>query len=346
MAPDGNPKFVLPGQMEKILFALSKYYEHKKSATLQRIVVNATYHLDEGSTYDNWNGGTYGHALHLHVPTAVYYEVLDDVEKAAGQIREGIAKIANVDNEFVDKVTIELQDNPDLQDWREKSGVLFVGPSASAVSEDRVSHLWEPGFLRVFLSHTSEHKKEAGDLKGSLVYLGASGFVAHEDIHPTKEWQDEIELALFSMEVMVPLLTEGFKESNWTDQEVGVAIGRGIPVVPVKLDKDPYGFIGKYQAVAGYGKTPKVLAGNLMDVFLGKPSLKEQSIQSLVRRFEEAENFDHANALMDWLEKIEVASPNITERLEKTPESNRQVAGAFRVQGRLPSLLRRLKGEK
>ena len=149
MAPDGNPKFVLPGQMEKILFALSKYYEHKKSATLQRIVVNATYHLDEGSTYDNWNGGTYGHALHLHVPTAVYYEVLDDVEKAAGQIREGIAKIANVDNEFVDKVTIELQDNPDLQDWREKSGVLFVGPSASAVSEDRVSHLWEPGFLRV-----------------------------------------------------------------------------------------------------------------------------------------------------------------------------------------------------
>ena len=54
-----------------------------------------------------------------------------------------------------------------------------------------------------------------------------------------KEWETEIESALFSMDVLVALLTDGFHDSNWTDQEVGVAIGRKIPVVPVRLGKGP-----------------------------------------------------------------------------------------------------------
>jgi hypothetical protein len=337
-------EFSLPARMEKLLGGLSSYYAKHKKSLLQRVVVNATYDVEAGWNYDNWNGGTWGHLVHLRVPGVVFYEAFDsksDVEKTVG---DDLNRLADVPNEYVARVSLELRDDSASDGWREKSGALLRGPVASTVSENRVSHLWEPGFLRVFLSYTSVHKKEAGDLKGPLVSFGASCFVTHEDIHPTKEWQGEIELALFSMEVMVPLLTEGFKESNWTDQEVGVAIGRGIPVVPVRLGKDPYGFIGKYQAVAGHGKTPRTLAGNLMDVFLGNPSLKEQAIQALVRRFEDAENFVHANALMHWLEKIEVASPNIIERLEKAPESNRQVADAFGVRERLPRLLKRLKG--
>ena len=59
----------------------------------------------------------------------------------------------------------------------------------------------------------------------------------------------EIEKALFSMHALLPLLTDGFHDSNWTDQEIGIAVGRGVPVISVKLGTDPYGFIAKYQAV-------------------------------------------------------------------------------------------------
>jgi hypothetical protein len=50
----------------------------------------------------------------------------------------------------------------------------------------------------LFLSHLASLKVTVGKLKLSLRKYAISGFVAHEDIDPTKEWQDEIEAALFS----------------------------------------------------------------------------------------------------------------------------------------------------
>ena len=77
-----------------------------------------------------------------------------------------------------------------------------------------------------------------------------SCFVAHKDIHPTKAWQDEIENALASMDALVALMTENSHDSDWTHQEVGFAFARGTPIIAVQLGKDPYGFIGKFQALS------------------------------------------------------------------------------------------------
>ena len=113
----------------------------------------------------------------------------------------------------------------------------------------RVDQLWGEGTIRVFISHKAEDKVLANDIKNSFLTYHVASFVAHEDIEPMMEWQIEIERALFSMDLLVALLTPKFNESNWTDQEIGVAIGRKVPVVPIRLGKDPYGFIGRYQAI-------------------------------------------------------------------------------------------------
>lgn len=109
----------------------------------------------------------------------------------------------------------------------------------SAVGESR---FWEAGSFRLFLSHLSSFKGKTAALQQSLRPYGISSFVAHLDIEPTRKWQEEIERALFSMDALVAILMPGFKESNWTDQEVGVAIGRGIPVIPIMKGLNPYGF--------------------------------------------------------------------------------------------------------
>ena len=119
------------------------------------------------------------------------------------------------------------------------------------------TEIWEPDTIRVFLSHDSKIKTDATNLKDALRPYGLSCFVAHEDIKPSKEWQIEIEKALHSMDVMVPLLSKNFHKSYWTDQEVGVAIGREIPIIPIKYEVDPYGFFGKFQAINGNIKTPE-----------------------------------------------------------------------------------------
>ena len=92
---------------------------------------------------------------------------------------------------------------------------------------------WEPSHFKLFLSHLSSFKQTTGKLQAALRKFGISAFVAHVEIEPTREWLDEIEAGLHSMDALAAILMPGFKESNWTDQEVGVAVGRGVLIIPI-----------------------------------------------------------------------------------------------------------------
>lgn len=97
--------------------------------------------------------------------------------------------------------------------------------------------------FRLFISHIAKEKDKATRLKGCLRQYAISGFVAHEDIHPTLEWQREIERALYAMDAFVAIHTNGFSKSVWTQQEVGFAVGRGVKIISLKMGEDPTGFI-------------------------------------------------------------------------------------------------------
>lgn len=103
--------------------------------------------------------------------------------------------------------------------------------------------------FRLFISHASAEKQEATRLKDCLAPYAIAGFVAHEDIHPTLEWQSEIERALQTMDAFIAIHTQGFSTSNWTQQEIGFALGRGVKVISFKMGEDPTGFISKHQAL-------------------------------------------------------------------------------------------------
>jgi len=55
---------------------------------------------------------------------------------------------------------------------------------------------WDDGMFRLFISHLAANKKTAATLQDALRNFGISSFVAHNDIMPTTEWEDQIELAL------------------------------------------------------------------------------------------------------------------------------------------------------
>jgi AbiJ N-terminal domain 5/TIR domain len=94
---------------------------------------------------------------------------------------------------------------------------------------------WKNGYLKVFLSHLAISKEKAKSLKDALGEWGMSSFVAHEDIEPTKEWMTEIESGLNTMDILIAMVEPGFKESNWTDQEIGYALGRQIEIIPMRI---------------------------------------------------------------------------------------------------------------
>ncbi len=212
---DQEPKFELPRNIERYLAALSKLYAQENKKQLQTIIVNSQIRVNEGWSYDNWDGGTYGHALYLVIPETLYLSVLKNRDAIQQQICEGINKLHNVQGEFIEAVFLEIEVTED-QDWRKESGLLLSGQRV--IAPEAESRVWGDEGYRVFLSHKNEVKKETAELKEKLQLFGISGFVAHEDIHPTKEWQDEIENALFTMDAFVALMTEGFHDSLWSDR--------------------------------------------------------------------------------------------------------------------------------
>ncbi|WP_189488449.1 toll/interleukin-1 receptor domain-containing protein, partial [Asticcacaulis endophyticus] len=94
----------------------------------------------------------------------------------------------------------------------------------------------------------------------SLAPFGIDGFVAHEDIHPTLEWQAEIERALHTMDAFVAMHTPGFSQSIWTQQEIGFAVGKGVKIISLRMGEDPTGFISKHQALPRGKKTADEIA--------------------------------------------------------------------------------------
>jgi hypothetical protein len=84
--------------------------------------------------------------------------------------------------------------------------------------------------LKVFISHLASHKQYAGAVKSYLYSYGVDSFVAHDDIEPSKEWQNEIEAALLKCDSLVALLHPSFHQSKWTDQELGFVMGRSRPL--------------------------------------------------------------------------------------------------------------------
>ena len=123
-------------------------------------------------------------------------------------------------------------------------------------------------FLRVFTSHISKDKDKATRLKDCLEPYAISGFVAHEDIHPTLEWQAEIERALSVMDAFIAIHTQGFSASFWTQQEIGFAVGRGVKIISLKMGEDPTGFISKRQALPHRRRMAEAIAEEINGLLL------------------------------------------------------------------------------
>ncbi len=210
---------------------------------------------------------------------------------------------------------------------------------------ESLEQLWGESAIRIFISHTSEYKTVAQDIKLSLENYGIASFVAHEDIEPMQEWQSEIRNALFSMDMFIALLNQNFSESDWTDQEIGVAVGRKVPIVPVRLGKDPYGFIANLQAVNGIGKSAQIIAQEIFILLLKGKVLKDLPIDAYIMAIARACSYDRANSLADFLPEIEKLSPKQAESLVKAFNANGQVYRAYDFRDSIVYHLKRMTGD-
>jgi hypothetical protein len=237
-----------------------------------------------------------------------------------------------------------IKDGPDqaLIDLGEHVGFHFAAIPAKRFEPA----FWRKGMLRIFLTHLAIHRVFAASLQELLLDFGISCFVAHNDIEPTLEWQAEIEAALATCDGLIALLHKNFHASNWVDQEIGFAIGRGLPIFAVHLGQDPYGFIGRFQAFNGRGKLPYDLAKEIFDAFRKNKETQSKMSEVLVGLFEESGSFADAKTRVGYLEEIGFWQPSFASRIRAVAKSNSQISGSWGVPGRVETLAKKWETNK
>lgn len=200
--------------------------------------------------HDNWNGGIDFYMIIIRVPVD-YFENI----RRRGVVEEIENTIGSFYNDAMrgDGESIQLR------------GVILkpIADDISVFGDNVDDSMWKPGHFRLFISHLSANKESASNLKRCLLDYGIDCFVAHEDITPSKEWEMEIEKALFTMDALCAIVVPDFIKSLWCDQEVGIALGQRKLVISIDKGNVPYGFFGKYQALKSRNKTANELASDV-----------------------------------------------------------------------------------
>jgi hypothetical protein len=319
--------YQLPKKIDHYLATLAKLYAQEGQREKEAIVVNAQVRIQEEWSYDNLDGRIVGHALYLTVPESLYLGSVRGRVDLQNGIRKDLNKVHNFQFEFIDEVFLEMEEVED-QNWRRKSGLLQAGERV--LPPDAATRLWGTEGYRVFLSHKAEVKKETAELKEGLALFGITCFVAHEDVDPTKEWQEEIENAIMSMDAFVALMTKTFHESDWTDQEVGFALGRGVPLIAVKLGMAPYGFIGKFQALScKWADAPIELAKLLIK--------QQRMLDAYITALPKCHSFEEGITLSEVLPNIKKLTDEQAKRMVSAFNTDSQIHGSWGFNGAWPS---------
>ena len=194
--------------------------------------------------------------------------------------------------------------------------------------------------IQVFFSHSTKDKKRVQDVADFFDDTLFEIFVAHRDIIVSSVWRNEILNHLRKCDVLVSFLTNNFRASEWTDQEVGVAIGRGsVPIVGLQFSRKPYGFIEQYQCVNCRTMAPRDIAQSIMKaILLGFPN-SERVRSSFFESLVSSNSFDKSIMFSNLLIEIPVLSEQEIRKTVLGACKNDQIYNSPRTVSNISSIL-------
>ncbi|MFO1046366.1 MAG: toll/interleukin-1 receptor domain-containing protein [Geminicoccaceae bacterium] len=178
------------------------------------------------------------------------------------------------------------------------------GDAASVVGS-RSSAFQRSGQIRLFISHRASHGVEALALAVALEGYGISGFVAHQSIEPTMDWQLEITKALNEMDVLLALITSNFHAGAWTDQEVGFALGRKIPILALSINESrPSGFLASRQVLHLNKDSIDEIVPDLYKIVAAMVNDKHRLQDALIDAFVRSANWSETKVRFERLDSV------------------------------------------
>ena len=119
-----------------------------------------------------------------------------------------------------------------------------------------------------FLSHADKDKIIAEKIAEELKKYHFNVFLAHRDIEPGSDWENILKKRIEECELFLILLSSKFKNADYTNQEVGIALCQKKRIFPFSIDDTmPYGFMSKYQSSKFDVKNIDKEAGRISELF-------------------------------------------------------------------------------
>jgi len=186
--------------------------------------------------------------------------------------------------------------------------------------------------LKVFISYSSQDKSLAGLFKQCFEnYAGFSVFLAHEDISPASEWEIKIIKNLKETDVIIPLITDNYRNSEFTDQELGMALALNKIIIPIKLSNiNPYGFIKKLQALKCNCDQNDIInaVATIVFVLINNNEFniyRDLVVDSVIEAFCNSNSYKTTRTIIRVLTKIKSFNKNQIVGLKKAIKNNSQV---------------------
>ncbi len=206
--------------------------------------------------------------------------------------------------------------------------------------EIEVTHIVK--VIKVFLSYSAIDKKLASKIKRWFEDYGLEVFLAHEDITPSAEWRKVILQNLENCNVFIPIVTKNFKDSDWTDQEIGIALSKRKFIIPLSIDIIPYGFLNELQSLKLDTKRVQSSCKKIFEI-LGQNSEFEKSLSnSVIKAFLNSVNYEEAkNKSRILLEFDDAFTTEQANEIIKGSTQNNQIYGSFGAQEALRKLIQK-----
>ena len=98
--------------------------------------------------------------------------------------------------------------------------------------------------VKVFISYSTAQLEIARRIQEFLDVIKLESFLASDDLRTASNWKVRILEELQTCEIIIPVLSEEFKTSDWCSQELGIFHFQKKKIIPISTDGTlPFGFI-------------------------------------------------------------------------------------------------------
>lgn len=157
-----------------------------------------------------------------------------------------------------------------------------------------------------FISHSISDSDLANSVARALPIEGIRGYVATYHLPDAREWLPNLEHELRHCDALLAMLSPGFRDSDWTDQEVGYVLARRRKVVPLLLGEIslPHGFLGQLQGVQIAGLGSKAIARRVFDALFTQPDEQPRLLPTVLRKLQAERDQSRITVWVSRLEQV------------------------------------------